>query len=240
MNSFFVFEPTGGTTLFSPLHLMWLWNTLFLCIWSGYMARRGHCAARAAALLLLLAEFFRVLTLFICGRLDTGFLPFHLCGAAVYVCLFHEAQCGQLAGELIYSTLAPGALTALLFPDWLHYPAGSFLFLSSFGIHMLICAYSAAMLCSGLFHPSPQRLPLCSFILSLYGLAVYGMDRLLRVNYLFLLFPAADSPLEWAAAVLPWHGLLYFPALALVWGALYSHPVLRLIQKGVPDPARLR
>ena len=231
MGSFFVFEPAGGTALFSPLHGVWLAGCLVLCLWTGRMAARGRCAGRAVAFELLLCEGTRVLVLFCWGRLDRGYLPLHLCGAAVYACILHAARGGALTGELIYSTLAPGAAVALLFPDWLDYPPGSFLFLSSFGIHMLICAYAAAVLCSGEVRPDRRRLPRCALVLGLYALAVYVLDRLLDVNYLFLIRPAEGSPLEWAARVLPWHGLLYLPGLAIVWALLYSRPMLRAVAR---------
>jgi uncharacterized membrane protein YwaF len=230
MDSFFDFRPGGGTGLFSPLHILWLMNSLLLCLWSGGMARRGRRSDRAAALALLVCEAVRVLALFFCGVLDRGYLPLHLCSLAVYACVLHGARGGALTGELIYSTLAPGAVTALLFPDWLDHRPDSFLFLSSFGIHMLICAYAAAMLARG-FCPDRRRLKGCAGFLLLYGGLVFLADLALDTNYLFLLAPAPDSPLEWAARVLPWHGLLYLPAVAAVWGLLYAPPVLRLLHK---------
>jgi uncharacterized membrane protein YwaF len=229
MNAFFSFERAGGVSMYSQTHLLWLASAAAFALWCALCARRKPELCRALGLVLLCAELTRVCVIYCCGQLDHGFLPLHLCGVAVYACALHAARGGELLGELIYSSFAPGALAALLFPDWLAYPPTSFLFLSSFGIHMLICGYACAMLASGAHTPDARRLPRCFAVLLIYAFAVWCIDRLLRVNYLFLLHPAAGSPLEWFEEVLPWYALGYLPMVAIVWVALYAPLYLRRI-----------
>ncbi|MGI6028367.1 MAG: YwaF family protein [Candidatus Heteroscillospira sp.] len=228
MKDFFMFQSLTPAPHFSPEHIMWLTGAAGLVLWVYYMGSIGYPARRSVGQVLLICEASRVLALFFAGELDRGFLPLHLCGAAVYACTFHSAAGGALLGELIYSTLAPGALIALLFPDWLRYSPKSFIYLSSFGIHILICAYGTALLAEG-FRPQRRRLGKCLLCLVLYAMAVAVLDKLLDVNYLFLAQPAPGSPLEWAAGFLPWHGLIYPPALAAIWMLLYNPWVLRRI-----------
>ena len=241
MPGLMVFERGGGTYMYSPLHIMWLASAAALCLWSALMARRhGRAACRAVGMTLMCAESARVLALYIGGKLSAAYLPLHLCSIAAYACMYHAARGGETIGELIYSSFAPGALSALLFPDWLGYPPTSILFLSSFGIHMLICAYCCAMLASGAHRPSARRLPRCLAVLLVYAAAVLCFDRAFGMNYLFLMAAPAGSPLEWLGEFFPWHAMAYIPLVAVVWCALYLPPVLvRMATDGCLAPRHM-
>lgn len=219
-----LFLPNSGSgiPLFSLYHMLWLISALSLSVWAALAANRNANVTRSIGITILIVEFFRVFLLFLTGELNMNFLPLHLCGIAVYICPLHAITNSELLAELIYSTLAPGALFALIFPEWLSYPTINFISLSSFGLHILICAYGAALLTSGNFRPNWRRLPLCLGSLICYGAFVYCVDWLFDVNYLFLLRPAIGSPLEWFDTILPWHVLGYLPTLALMWGILYA------------------
>ncbi|MBR1660085.1 MAG: TIGR02206 family membrane protein, partial [Oscillospiraceae bacterium] len=63
----------------------------------------------------------------------------------------------------------------------------------------------------------------CFAILAALAAAVYVFDRVFSANYMFLLSPAAGSPLEWFSLFLgiPGYLLAYIPMLALLWALLY-------------------
>ena len=65
--------------------------------------------------------------------------------------------------------------------------------------------------------------PRCFALLLALAAVVYGFDRIVGANYMFLLAPAPGSPLEWFAGFLgnPGYLLGYLPMLAAVWAALY-------------------
>ena len=222
MAVFFDFKRSGGVALFSLCHWLWLGCALGLTTWVILAARRHEYLLRSIGLSLLIMELFRVAALYFAGMLDRGFLPLHLCGMAVYLCALHAITENEVIGELIFSTFIPGSVVALIFPDWIAYSPTSILFLTSFGIHMLLCAYGAAMLSSGSFTPNARRLPLCFALLTIYAVLVYIADRLFSVNYLFLIQPSAGSPLEWFGTILPWYALGYIPSLIVVWTIIYA------------------
>lgn len=89
------------------------------------------------------------------GVMNAGFLPLHFCSFSLYVCLLHAFQknprsrFSSLIGEVLFVLLMPGALAALLFPDWSFYPLLNFMCLYSFLWHTLIICYPVLLLAGG-------------------------------------------------------------------------------------------
>ncbi|MGE4354041.1 MAG: YwaF family protein [Oscillospiraceae bacterium] len=238
MVELFNFSRGGGVVLFSLCHRLWLVSALGLIVWVALAARRHDYALRAIGLSLMIIELSRVTALYFGGMLDRGFLPLHLCGVAIYLSALHAITENEMIGELIFSTLMPGSVCALLFPDWLSYSPTSIIFLSSFGVHTLLCAYGTAMLSSGSFSPDARRLPRCFLFLIIYAVIIYFVDRLFDVNYLFLINPVKGSPLEWFGTILPWYALGYFPSLFVIWAVIYG--VWALAHKKHPPKRQVR
>lgn len=156
------------------------------------------------------------------GEYDIGRLPLHLCGMAVYVIVLHALKNGQVTGQFLYAFCMPGAAAAILFPDWSYYPALSYMTLSGFAIHMLIVAYVLMQVVGGDIRPNIRQAPLCLGIMLLIALPVYAFDQLTDTNYMFLNWPAENSPLEWFSFLgQPGYLLGYIPMLAAVWAVIY-------------------
>ena len=183
-------------------------------------------------LAVLLCEALKEANLIIHGEPLVYYLPLHLCGLAVFFTLWHSIRPNATVGELLYSSCMPGALFAILFPDWTACAPFSFHSILGFTVHMLLVVYPLMQVLSGDVRPSAARLPRCLIILLCLAVPVYAFDRCFSVNYMFLLAPAAGSPLEWFAALLgnPGYLLGYLPILALVWCTLYF-PLLFLERK---------
>lgn len=221
--------PQGaGFQLYAREHICWLVICLAagaaLCLAYHRLERRGRARMRlGAGLAVLLCELLKDANLIAQGEFGVYYLPLHLCGMAVFFTLGHSIRPNGTVGELLYSSCMPGALFAILFPDWTACAAFSFHSIVGFTVHMLIVVYPLMQTLSGDIRPSVRRLPRCLLILVCLAVPVYIFDRRFNANYMFLLSPAAGSPLEWFAALLGNQGYLfgYLPMLTLVWCALY-------------------
>lgn len=156
------------------------------------------------------------------GEYNISRLPLHLCSMAVYVIVLHALKGGRIVGQFLYAFCMPGAAAAILFPDWSYYPALSFMTLSGFAIHTVIVAYVLMQAAGGDIQPDIRLAPRCLGIMLLIALPVYVFDRVTDTNYMFLNWPAENSPLEWFSFLgRPGYLLGYIPMLAAVWTLLY-------------------
>ena len=232
MKYFFTLEdelPDGvGFPLWGREHIEWLCIALalgtILCLGYRRAGARGRAALRVCTgSAVLLCELLKDANLIVQGAFSVYYLPLHLCGLAVFFTFFHSLRPGETVGNFLYSTCMPGAAFALLFPDWTMYPAFCYHSLVAFAVHTLIVVYPLMLVFSGEWRPSVRYLPRCLALLLGLAAAVYLFDRRFHANYMFLLQPAAGSPLEWFASFLgnPGYLLGYVPMIVLIWGLLY-------------------
>ncbi len=236
--------PGLGFSLYGPGHLLWLaglsLGIVLLC--RLYRTLDRPARRRLAVGLCLCAlglDLSWDLILLATGQFTLNYLPFDLCGLAMFAELLWALRPGPLIGELCWCLFLPGAAAALLFPNWTPLPFWNFLYLRSFLLHGILAAVPVMAAAGGDIRPDPRRLPKC-FAVSL-GLCVpvYVIDRLLHQNFFFLTEPSPGSPLELFAA---WWGepgyLLGLPLLlGAVWVLLYLPPALRKRRRrGVRTP----
>lgn len=221
--------PTGvGFELFGREHLCWLMIsaavTALLCLVCrkerGEHRRRFR---RAVGCGVLFFELVKNANLILSGEMSVYFLPLHLCSIAVFFTFFNSLRPGETVDNFLYSTCMPGALSALLFPDWTMYPAFCLHSLTAFCAHTLLFAYPLMLVFSGEIRPSVKMLPRCFLILLALAAVIYPIDRALNANYMFLLVPSPGSPLEWFAHLLgvPGYLLGFIPLIAVIWGLEY-------------------
>ncbi len=220
--------PGAGFKLYGRDHICWLIICLAagtaLCLIYRRLGTRGRERMRLnLGLGVLLCELLKDINLIVQGEFGIYYLPLHLCGLAVFFTLGHSIRPNETVGELLYSSFMPGALFAILFPDWTACAAFSFHSIVGFTVHLLIVTYPLMLTMGGDLRPSVRRLPRCLLILLCLAAPVYVFDRIFNANYMFLLSPAVGSPLEWFAALLgnPGYLLGYLPMLTLIWCALY-------------------
>lgn len=236
MTEFFDFsiEPRSGNSLgmFSRGHVLWLLAALmaWLLMCRSYKrcapARRARMR-RAVAGSALAIELLRSLLLMLAGEYGVGRLPLHLCALAVYISFLHALRGGELTGQFLYAFCMPGAVCALLFPDWSAYPAFRFMSVSSFVLHILLVGYTLMLVAGGDLRPDTRRAPACLGIMLLIAVPVYVFDRLTGTNYMFLNWPSPGSPLEWFAFLgRPGYLLGYLPLLAAAWAVIYAPFIL--------------
>ncbi len=248
MENFFVFDldlPAGvGIRWLGKEHILWLVSaavvTLLLCIACARASERGRRRIRCAVcVLILLCEANRQLCLLSAGVWGVYTLPLHLCSMSVFVVLWNCLRGSKLSGELLYCLTMPGAAFALVFPDWLDYPALNLLSIGTFLGHILLIAYPAMSTACGLIRPEARRLPRCFACLFAAAVVMYVFNKCTGANYFFLNSPAPGSPLEWFARFLgnPGYILGFLPILSAVWLILYLPWMRKRRKRKAPDKA---
>lgn len=216
-----------GFAHFSPSHFGHL---LLICAAavSACLVYRAGNARRRRALRLSLAignvalSFLRAAVLLVMGEFGIERLPLHLCGMAVYFCFFHALRPRALISQFLLAFCMPGALAALLFPDWVGYPPWGFISICNFSIHALIVIYVLMQLISGDIRRRARLLPACLGLMLLIAAPVYAFNSLMGTNYMFLSYPAPNSPLELFSFLgRPAYILGFLPMLTMVWAAIY-------------------
>lgn len=236
MERFFDFSigpEAEGFGLFSAVHGIYLaaaaLSALLLCLFyrrSGAENRRRLRLVLASSALAL--ELLRAVLLMISGNYTIGRLPLHLCAIAVYLSFFHALRGGRLTGQFLYAFCMPGALAALLFPDWSYYPGLHFMTVCSFALHILVFCTILMQVAGRDIRPDIKSLPQCLGIMLAIAIPVYVFDILTNTNYLFLNWPSPGSPLELFAFLgRPGYLLGYIPLIAGVWIILYLPFVLK-------------
>ena len=236
MERFFDFSigpEAEGFGLFSAVHGIYLaaatLSALLLCLFyrrSGAEKRRRLRLVLASSALAL--ELLRAVLLMISGNYTIGRLPLHLCAIAVYLSFFHALRGGRLTGQFLHAFCMPGALAALLFPDWSYYPGLHFMTVCSFALHILVFCTILMQVAGRDIRPDIKSLPQCLGIMLAIGIPVYVFDILTNTNYLFLNWPSPGSPLELFAFLgRPGYLLGYIPLIAGVWLILYLPFVMK-------------
>ena len=193
-----------------------------------FSLRRRRSFLCKIALSVLLIELARDLLIAAAGGDLRLYLPLHLCGLAIFIQLAAALHPTEFLYEPLYCLTLPGAVSALLFPNWANLPALHFLTVSSFLIHGLLVLFPLLLLTSGELVPNARRLPGCLALVLAAAAAVHTVNRTLGTNYMFLEGPSPGSPLQFLARLPGRHGyfLGLLGLLLLVWTALYGIPAL--------------
>ena len=203
-----VLPPGSGFPLYGAGHLTMLGLIVLVLVllWLALRRKPRRYAGRlyrGLSVLLILLELLKDLALALMGVFSIGYLPLHLCSMAMFICLCYAFHPGSpLAGQLLYSVCLPGAMCGLLFPNWTHFPLLHFQSMTSFLFHGILVWLSVLPVILGQVHPGISQVPGCLGVLSALALPVYGLNRLLGTNYMFLSHASPGSPLEFLT-VLP-------------------------------------
>lgn len=217
MKDFFRFQtdyPSGsGFPLFGLNHMLWLLAILFVCVMSTiWYVKLPKERQRKVNIMLGIAlpvmGIYRDLILGITGHYDKGFLPLHLCSMALWIGAIYVITRIRYIGVVYVLLCVPGAVSALLFPDWNMYPLFNYMHIHTFLSHGCIVILGVWLVMSGEIRIKMKDLWMpISF--ALIGTAViYPVNRWLGTNYWFLNGPSAGSPLEFIYSSLGENGYL--------------------------------
>lgn len=143
-------------------------------------------------------------------------LPLHLCSMAGILCGIHCITQWEWLGQVLYSLCLPGAVLALLFPNWNFYPAIHFLTMEAFLFHMGIVLYVCMMLQSHGIVPDIRKLWKVIVFMIVVVVPIYFFDKRFNVNYMFVNRPSAGSPLVWLAGWMGDPGYLVGYAILMI------------------------
>ena len=234
--------PEGmGFSLFSPLHLTWLFLFLAAAVLCSLLYRRLTPAGRkrmrlAFAALLVADELFKVAGLLIGGTFLYGYLPLHLCSINIFLIAIHALRPCRPRDTYLYAVRRPAAVAALLFPTWTSLPLWNFMHLHSSTVHILLAVYPIMLTAGGDIRPRPRDIPRCLAFLALLAVPIYAVNRLLDTNFMFLMFAPEGNPLRWFGQTFGCHLIGYPFLIAAVVALMFLPPALwrRLRRVKVP------
>lgn len=244
-DTFFAHEdqlPAGtGFSLFGPTHLFWLGAILIAGFLAAFFYRRADVATRRRVGRILVTvivglDLTRDIILIVTDRFDPAYLPFQLCGMAVYITWIHGFFPSKTTQEFLYLLCMPGAVAALLFPNWNIYPQLNYMNLNGFLLHGMLVIYPWMLLSSGEIRPDIRRY--YRVLVFLFGATLFAavLNHQYDTNFLFLAQPSPDSPLVWIYHLTG--GTWYLPGYAVVVVAV--HMCLYLVYDLVRNRKRLR
>lgn len=232
-----------GFVTYDKLHLTWL-ISLFII---GYLVviYYKHLDSDAKILfrkimatIMITLEISKDIILAFTGNFSVEYLPFHLCGIGLILAFIHAYNPKQLWAEIIYALCLPGALAALLFPNWTAYPLMNFMHIHSFLIHAMIVLYPILLLVGKEYHPDYYYYPKVLKFTIIIGIPLFVFNKVFSTNFLFVNWPSEGSPLVIFAK---WFGnpgylipyvILLFTVLALMYSPFYLKE--RVLSKKAP------
>ena len=181
-----------GFSLFVKTHLIWLATFVILAVAVSIIYRKLSSKARnimsvAVAILILLDEIWKWVFLFIGGTYQHSCLPLHLCSINVFLVAFHIFKQPKVVDNFLYAICIPAGIIALLTPSWTTLPAGNFMHIHSFSIHILLALYPLMLTVGGDIKPDIKMAPKCLLLLLCMGIIVLGVNFLCDTNFMFLM-----------------------------------------------------
>jgi len=159
---------------------------------------------RILSVTVLLGELIQDILLIRDGGDIIEFLPLHLCNLGIFVNLaasFTRDRIRSFFAEISVVLILPGAIAALLFPDWTYRPFWSYLPLLCFFTHALLVFIPLFYLVRKTAQVSFKHIWYPYLFLLLVTPPIYLLDLKAGVNYMFLLYPTQDSPLTWISNI---------------------------------------
>ena len=233
MENFLLFEtelPHGcGFQLFGFCHLTWLGIIIFVTYitskwYNTKNIQEQNSINKKIGLLLPVLGLYRDIILAGTGYYQIGFLPFHLCSMALWIAFFYAWTCKEWLGVIYIGICLPGAVAALVFPNWEAYPLWNYMHIHSFVSHGLIVLFGIWLIWSRRCVLTWKQFRIVVLFGALGFIILYYVNLCLGTNFWFLNKPSHGSPLVWLAKVVPdgWYLLGYFIFCAVIVGAWYA------------------
>ena len=210
--------PDGvGFQAFGLTHILWLLAGLVFCVAACIFYRklsvnRRKIALKALGVFIVLQEIVRDLVLILLGEFSWEHLPLHLCGINILLIAFDTIKQTKTVRSFLYYFAIPGALLALIFPNWTEMPVWNFFHIHSFTIHILLVLYPMLLVTTNQVSTDLKSALKGVALLVAMAIPVYGLNLLWDTNFMFLMEPDSGNPLEFFEKLLGSH-LWGFPIL---------------------------
>lgn len=229
--------PEGvGFATFGVTHLIWLAALTAFCIAAVLIykklsiRRRGIMLTALGAVIVLMEIIKDIIAIFL-RNFNADHLPFHLCGINILLIAFDMVKPTKTVRNFLYYFSIPGALLALLFPNWTMLPCMNFFGIHSFVIHALLVLYPLLLIVEG-FKPEIKMMPKCIALLIGMAIPIYFINILYDTNFMFLMSPETGNPLGLFEKYLGSH-LWGFPILLPIVMFIMYIPFLFMKRKKV-------
>lgn len=193
---FFVAEnsiPEGvGFKLYDKTHLCWLGLFIVLCVISTIIYKKLNNKHKNIMRIVIATIVFTMETIKNCvaaaiGDFGIGHFPFHLCGINVLLITFCIFKRNKTVENFLYYIGIPGAMLALLTPDWTKMPCNNFFHIHSFVIHMFLVLYPFILVTSGDLKPDFKSMPKCILLLIGFAIPAFVLNIIFDQNFMFLM-----------------------------------------------------
>ena len=221
-----------GFPLFGISHLCWLAAFVLFAVFSSLVYRRANKSERIKlrrvfAVLLLLDEAVKVISLTANGLYFSEYLPFHLCSINIFLIAWHSIKPNRALDNFLFIVCIPAAMAALLTPSWTNLPQWNLMNLHSFTVHILLATYPIMLLTCGELNPQLRYLPGSLGLLAVFGVVALCVNLICGTNFMFLMEPIAGTPLMWfeekLGTHLPGFPVLIFAIILVLYGGLYLY-----------------
>ena len=235
--------PEGvGFQAYGLTHILWLLAGAAFCVAACVFFKNLSDDKRKTALKILgiyifAQEMVKNLVLIIMGEFSWGYLPFHLCGINILLIAFDVLKQTKIVRSFLYYFAIPGALLALLFPNWTEMPVWNFFHLHSFTIHILLVLYPMLLVTTNQAATDLRSALKSVALLVISAIPVYGLNLLWDTNFMFLMKPDSGNPLEMFEKLLGSH-LWGFPILLPVVILVMYLPAYLIKNRKQPAKAR--
>ena len=230
-----------GYPLFGKEHIISTSVTLVmvvlivLCMWKTGKKKR-EMILKAIPLFMVFLEVFKDLFLVHIHRFGVWYLPLHVCSIGIFVFLFREflpwEKAKEIFSEIAVILIMPGAIAALIFPDWtVYYPVANFINLHSYLWHGLLVLYPVMLILQGKTNLSVRHLHYILLFLLVVVPPIYVFDKYFGCNYFFVNWPEKDTPLDWIAGYMGNPGYLIGYGLLAIAVMLVEYCIIFLIKR---------
>ena len=223
--------PEGvGFKLYDLTHLLWLGAFIFLCvvctvIYKKLNEKKRNIMRICMASVVFVLEIAKNIVAAAVGDFGIGHLPFHLCGINVVLVTFCIFKRTKTVENFLYYIGIPGAMLALLTPDWVKMPCLNYFHIHSFLIHIFLVLYPLVLVASGDVKPEFKLMPKCILLLIGFAIPALILNLIFDTNFMFLMDTAGIGFLQMFEDIFGAHQWA-FPILLPIILALMSIPLL--------------
>lgn len=223
--------PEGvGFKLYDTTHLLWLCFFIVICavsliIYKKLSNKKRNVMRICIAVLVFALETAKNCVAFAVGDFGIGHMPFHLCGINVLLISFSIFKRSKTVENFLYYIGIPGAMLALLTPDWTKMPCLNYFHMHSFLIHIFLVMYPFVLVASGDLKPDLKSMPKCILLLIGFAIPALVLNIIFGTNFMFLMDTAGIGFLQMFKDVFGAHQWA-FPILLPIIMLIMSVPIL--------------
>lgn len=228
MNERVFFLLSDGFQLYDDIHFAWLLSISIITSILTIYYRQASLSTRlivrqSLACIIFAMEISKDVYHIIQGTFSLYYLPLHLCSLAVFIVFWHAFRPTKTNAEMLYALVLPGALAALIFPEWTTTLIFSYMHNHSFIIHGLLITYPIMLLTSGELVPDWRQLHKVAIALGITAIPIYFFNKYFDLNFMFLNTPSPGSPLvlleQWFGN--PGYLIGFAGMIVIIWFLMY-------------------